>query len=955
MLLSIKAYFSTVLLAVVTFCYSLPLKAGGAVKPSHGGGELKKDKNERKKDKEGSYYNKVKDETSHIIATEQQNNMSTILDPIPVHVRDMLQVIHPNKMIEDTIEHKERKDKKVFYDEKTEKICIVCDREEQFEHNEVETILKEVGTLWAAHLLSCDADRLSTHLADLLNKVKKENESGELVQLSISGLDFLGLSFVENQENEFSSEQILKHKEEIKQLFGELFRLYYGSVDTRKILKDASATLYSYMENVMIDHSFYKNIKNSEQPKRIQNIKWASQVSKEERTWIERYEGEDPKENQIAKKVLGSIKGTKKDFDLEFLKEWLQYRWFEADDMKNKNIINATLKKLESMTGELKDAVTAIEKTNELVKRISTVTEKDQTVYVYFDLKEWGYYEEKNDSIDWVDSSGKDNDIELIKNFTYGYLPGIPVAELMERDNDNKRIRVKLHVPKGSMMANLGGMKVAFPMDYYGLERTAESEVQTNQSGQTVTIEANLVPKNVIENKKNEHVVCIRKLVDLASQIKKLKMETRVLIQKLIQFDFKGPHIQYGMDNAKQTLLDWILNPLFSNEFIEGMISRIAKNNSKSGFMFKDYIPNECSENLFQFLNDKVEGRYYDDYFRIHLGVALSSSEFRKRNPHSLTFIHELGHLVKDLLFNRYPVFAEEIIHCFNEEKKYLDERTTDHIEGDLYGQKNEEEFFAEVFRNMYATRFKGDTSPQEARRLIADQTPKTVKLIETAMAYMKDGTYDRLEESDRCYDQAIEKVKGSHYLRAKIDAYYAGETKGVHGIGNQMLLEFDGDVEKMRNEKIQLEQKQSSNKSTMELVHLEKALLDIDTMNEYILQAQNETKQDQVVYFEFNPEDWGYSSQWGDTSSLENALKCCRFPCLQTANILKTRNKKRIQVQLYIPRGMKVGHLGGGKLIFSTNCGMKMIGKIEQLDNENTRNEPLLFVKAQMISNRLL
>ena len=862
----------------------------------------------------------------------------------------MVKEIDEEKRKELGIEEKEWKQKKAFYDEREGKIYVVGELNVNPEQEA--PILRQIGECFVNHLLLGNRNSINTHFANLLNELKKENRvESELHQLLQSppnhllGLEYLGATFVNTKADSFCSEHIFEYKQQIVQMFGELFVQFYGSKETREVLSSASPELYTYMYKLTYNgeehkkfETFYKEInKKGEQGiveeanKRYTN--WANKVSEQDRKWLERYKEKDPPENEIAKKILGNIDEMKER--LHLVLDWQEY--YKQMDEKLRP-------PLQKISYELNDTIIAIQKTNELIKHVGLITDKDQMVYVYFDEEQWGY-------------PNRTDLLNLMDQFTYGYLSGIPIAELIERDN-SKPIKIKVHVPKGSAMADLGDGKVAFPMDQYGLLRTGEGGSNSYPYTNKVTLSAKLVPKKEIETKKKEQEASILKDVAYACEAKKLTREMSLLLAKLIHFEFKGLHLEHKLHNARKVLLNWMNNPFFSASFLENIIFSLANRNPRGAIIFIDRsIPVNIPMNVLDLVDSSARGAYYKELSQIHLKVTPQIVGTKPEHSLLLDFTHELGHLVKDLLFNKYKMFLEEINRCFHEEKEYLDERTIMDLKNGngIDALNNKEEFFAEVFRNMYATTGRRDASAKEARNLIVSQAPQTVKLIELAMNYFNDSDTLIIQENNKRYS----------YLRAKIDAYGSGETNGEHGIGNEHLIQFDGDLQKLRDTKIQLEQMKYSNvnndptilnkhmENKLQLVSLEKALNDIEIMNEYILQPVNQTKEDFVVYFSFNPEDWGHPAHWCEKQSLTAALKDCALPCLQVATLFKSKSDKRIQVKLIVPAGTYAGHLRGGKVIFPTNCRMKMMGEIEQLEDDKRQDNRVMLVTATLIAQK--
>ncbi|MFV5894599.1 MULTISPECIES: hypothetical protein [unclassified Bacillus cereus group] len=173
----------------------------------------------------------------------------------------------------------------------------------------------------------------------------------------------------------------------------------------------------------------------------------------------------------------------------------------------------------------------------------------------------------------------------------------------------------------------------------------------------------------------------------------------------------------------------------------------------------------------------------------------------------------------------------------------------------------------------------------------------------------------------------------------------------------NELLRKYRGNITEMKF----IASEKGSNPE------LKKAVSEVAEMNKLIKKTENLTLEKQIVYTRFRALDFGYASD----SDLEKGLlnldmehvnkfkrgfQYGNFPDLRVGSLMEEPegllksffSKERILVELTVPKGTYMGHLGDGQVIFPSEYAMKLIDSNVTLITKNGKK--MLKMKAKVV-----
>ena len=173
----------------------------------------------------------------------------------------------------------------------------------------------------------------------------------------------------------------------------------------------------------------------------------------------------------------------------------------------------------------------------------------------------------------------------------------------------------------------------------------------------------------------------------------------------------------------------------------------------------------------------------------------------------------------------------------------------------------------------------------------------------------------------------------------------------------NELLRKYRGNINQMKL-------MASRDSTDPKLAH---AVSEIDEMNRLIKNPENLTLEKQTVYTRFSATDFGYESN----SDLEKGLldldlkhvnefkrgfQYGKFPDLRVGSLTEETDglltsffsKERILVELTVPKGIYMGHLGNGQVIFPSGYAMKLVDSNISVITQNGKK--ILKMKAKVV-----
>ncbi|WP_242309749.1 hypothetical protein [Bacillus cereus group sp. BfR-BA-01524] len=173
----------------------------------------------------------------------------------------------------------------------------------------------------------------------------------------------------------------------------------------------------------------------------------------------------------------------------------------------------------------------------------------------------------------------------------------------------------------------------------------------------------------------------------------------------------------------------------------------------------------------------------------------------------------------------------------------------------------------------------------------------------------------------------------------------------------NELLRKYRGNISRMKL-------MASRDSTDQKLAHV---VSEIEEMNKIIKKPENLTLEKQIVYTRFSATDFGYESN----SDLEKGLldldmkhvnefkrgfQYGKFPDLRVGSLMEGTDgllssffsTERILVELTVPKGIYMGHLGDGQVIFPSDYAMKLVDSNITAITQNGRE--LLKMKAKVV-----
>ncbi|WP_242309752.1 hypothetical protein [Bacillus cereus group sp. BfR-BA-01524] len=173
----------------------------------------------------------------------------------------------------------------------------------------------------------------------------------------------------------------------------------------------------------------------------------------------------------------------------------------------------------------------------------------------------------------------------------------------------------------------------------------------------------------------------------------------------------------------------------------------------------------------------------------------------------------------------------------------------------------------------------------------------------------------------------------------------------------NELLRKYRGNITEMKF-------MASEEGADPELI---KAVSEVAEMNRLIKKKENLTLEKQIVYTRFSATDFGYESN----SDLEKGLldldmkhinefkrgfQYGKFPDLRVGSLMEDPDgllksffsKERILVELTVPKGIFMGHLGDGQVIFPSDYAIKLVDNKINVVTQNGKT--LLKMKAKVV-----
>ncbi|GAC43351.1 ATPase, partial [Paenibacillus popilliae] len=151
----------------------------------------------------------------------------------------------------------------------------------------------------------------------------------------------------------------------------------------------------------------------------------------------------------------------------------------------------------------------------------------------------------------------------------------------------------------------------------------------------------------------------------------------------------------------------------------------------------------------------------------------------------------------------------------------------------------------------------------------------------------------------------------------------------------NKLLVKFQGDIRVLQ----QIAEQPGADPKLVKQVN------EIEEMNKLIKVEENKTPQTQTIYTSFNATDIGFASNSDIKDGFLNFdeqkintiikyLKMGNFPDFRVGNLLPSEphstvnaffTQRRILIELEVPAGTYLAHLGNGQTIFPLDYGMKL------------------------------
>lgn len=385
-------------------------------------------------------------------------------------------------------------------------------------------------------------------------------------------------------------------------------------------------------------------------------------------------------------------------------------KWAKDYFKKWKGKINNNQKKLLGDSSRIKKMNHDIEKFRRNAELLSNASKKDMELmdkalkepsaklksdlHVYKKLKstDLGY---KGDSFYKTGTNTIDRDKfnQLKHDFQYGIINNFMEVDLTEHSADKSEpIQLQLKIPEGIGVGHIDKDQLLLERNH-GIE-IKKTSIIVNNGKQVIKVQADLVPKDKIQ----------KKIKATETEINTKFGTLMGATGKLIQLDTEG---FYASTLANKT--ESLMKQLTSNVPNELLAEMINKLNADGAITLTDMNLVNRNENT------SIDAKGFYDPSNKSIYVNLNHKDHIHQQGSDLaTLVHQFGKAV-DELFVENTVLSEtdEFKKIYKQEKNNLT---------DLADSINEKEFFAAVFRDMYA--------PTTGMETIQKKVPKTVTFI---------------------------------------------------------------------------------------------------------------------------------------------------------------------------------------------------------------------------------
>ncbi|HDR4369154.1 TPA: hypothetical protein ACKU3G_004030 [Bacillus cereus] len=649
----------------------------------------KKEPENGKKKREDEKREKIQEErkteiTKHIVKAElktedvlKKDAVESLLRKLPINVLELYHRIDGKIIVVDEFSEKNElpEAKQVenvdgetvelnqhyVYGEEGDSPRLVIKASEDYEYNykQVLNVYYEIGKILSKVILN-KIVQSDNGFVDALNTIKKSSDT--------DGQDLLFSSAAKEYSGEITTESLKQDSFEAQKIFAKSFA-YYNEPHNREILQTYVEPMFNYMRNL--------------------NEDIITPILEEKRLLSQRNLGGKLKE--LEKLKVGITKDTN----------------YSSSDINKIN--DPKVQKI-------------IEEINETIKRPENKLENPKTIYLSFRAQDLGYKETSNitqinnDKIndEKIDRKKVSNVLKHFKDMTF---TDFKVGHLTNSGREGQeRFLVKLQLPKGTYLGDLGDGRVVLPLDYgmsivhsKNLLNSDGPKIITDNHQEIISVVANLVKKEFIE----------KKIADLEASLNNevnLKFGEVNQQSNLIKFDLDGLSISYAMKNAKKAILDLIGNRYIPRGILKDILLTLKQ---EGGIVITDNPING---------DPSVDGN--TDPINNVVKIKMAPRFLAKHSKDytlSRTLIHELGHVLDKKILGNGEYISDDLAfrEIFKEEKDKISQLNT---EGG-YATHNTHEFFAEVFKSMYSTDSELH-SADKYHKSIKEEAPKAVAYI---------------------------------------------------------------------------------------------------------------------------------------------------------------------------------------------------------------------------------
>ncbi|MEV2907894.1 ADP-ribosyltransferase [Paenibacillus larvae] len=361
--------------------------------------------------------------------------------------------------------------------------------------------------------------------------------------------------------------------------------------------------------------------------------------------------------------------------------------------------INRKLKEVRGNIDELTDEQLKkqIKEMNNMIKLPVNQLKEKQIIYTHFDPIDLGYSNELKMLVGDGDNRLDPEKIKtILTEYKYGYLTDLKIGNLILSGGETGQHYVaELELPKGTYLGHFGDGQMVLPTDYaIEISHNAfnKPKIIVEKGKEVIKVKARLIKKEEIEHKVKETEAALTKLFNKDND------------SFVVKLDIGGGFESYAIDHAKEA----------SSTLIKQLPSKLLKDVifDLNSIIFTDLKLNN---------NDGTLG--YTDSIKGNVHVRVKHEILiQKLDPivnQSAVLIHEMGHVVDQMLFN-YTSKSTGFKEIYEEEKDNL----TGLVTHNGYGRQDSEEFFAEIFKAMHST----DPRQKEAVRR---EAPRAVAFIQ--------------------------------------------------------------------------------------------------------------------------------------------------------------------------------------------------------------------------------